>query len=140
MQLARTGVNILMLDSDCVMLHDWYRVPAAFPDVHMWTLQDHASPANVNTGTYYIKGAHRDGPVLWVLYQMVDWVRCSSNPCNAHTIHCRVCWRLRSSAVRTFALQHTLCHGRQQMVACLHHCELQPARMIKSFGTAFSHL
>ena len=74
-RLARTGVNVFMLDADCVLLHDWYRVPAAFPSVHMWTLQDHASPANVNTGTYYLRGVHRDGPVLWALYQMIEWVR-----------------------------------------------------------------
>ena len=74
-RLARTGVNVFMLDADCVLLHDWYRVPAAFPSVHLWTLQDHASPANVNTGTYYMRGVHRDGPVLWALYQMIEWVR-----------------------------------------------------------------
>lgn len=67
-----------MLDSDCVMVHDWYRVPAAFPHVNLWTLQDHASPANVNTGTYYLHNVHKHGPVMWALYQMVDWVRTTS--------------------------------------------------------------
>ena len=135
-RLARTGVNILMLDSDCVMLHDWYRVPSALPDVHMWTLQDHASPANVNTGTYYIRGAHRDGPVLWVLYQMVDWVCCNSKLCNARAIHSRVCWHLRSSAAHTCALQHTLQHGRHNG-GCLHPCELQHARTTELFELTF---
>lgn len=71
-------MNIFMLDSDCVMVHDWYRVPAAFPHVNLWTLQDHASPANVNTGTYYLQNVHKHGPVMWALYQMVDWVRTTS--------------------------------------------------------------
>jgi hypothetical protein len=74
-RLARTAVNVFMLDSDCVMLHDWYKVPAAFPSVHMWALQEHASPSNFNTGTYYLHNVDPNGPVLWVLYQMVDWVR-----------------------------------------------------------------
>lgn len=79
MRLVFAGVNVLMLDSDCVMIHDWYKVPAAFPRVNMWTLLDHTSPANVNGGTYYVHGAHRHGPIMWALFNAVDMVR----PCAA---------------------------------------------------------
>jgi hypothetical protein len=116
-RLLRAGVNVLMLDSDCVLLRDWYRVPAALPAVHLWTLHDHTSPAGVNTGTYYVRAAHVDGPVVWALYQMVDWVRARCGDMSAVDAHAFECAGTAKWHVAWHIELHCK-HGGQRALRC----------------------
>lgn len=65
------GYNMLMADADTGPLYDFYRFihSPPFNTVQLW-IQREGTYA-VNSGVYYVRGAARDGPVAYLVAEMV---------------------------------------------------------------------
>ncbi len=70
-RIVRMGYNMLMADADTVPLYDFYRFihSPPFNTVQLWIQRE--GPYAVNSGIYYVQGAARDGPVAYLVAEMV---------------------------------------------------------------------
>ncbi|KAG2431447.1 hypothetical protein HXX76_009462 [Chlamydomonas incerta] len=76
------GYNVLAIDSDCLILDDFYfrvKAPSPLAKYNMFTQAE--GKTLINSGWTYVQNAASNGPVAWMLYDMVHkLVRWAEDP------------------------------------------------------------
>eukprot|EP00198_Chlamydomonas_reinhardtii_P004652 XP_001693988.1 predicted protein [Chlamydomonas reinhardtii] len=65
------GYNVLAVDSDTVVLDDWYRRVKTPPLSSINMFSQSESVMTINGGFTYIQNAKSNGPITWILYEAV---------------------------------------------------------------------